>query len=83
MSSLSDLIGMAGVVLLLTTYGLLQTGRLCHDNPRYSLFNAAGASAILFSLSFDFNLSAFVIEGSWLAISLYGLARTVRRRSSS
>ena len=48
----------------------------------YSVANAAGSSAILFSLFYDFNLSAFVIESFWLAISLYGVFRAVRSRRS-
>ena len=48
----------------------------------YSVANAAGASAILYSLFYDFNLSAFAIESFWLAISLYGVFRAVRSRRS-
>ena len=39
----------------------------------YTLANAVGAALILYSLVFDFNLSAVIIETSWLAISLYGM----------
>ena len=59
---------------------LLQQGRLGPDDLAYSLLNALGAAAILVSLIFDFNLSAAVIEGMWLLISLYGLARWLSKR---
>jgi hypothetical protein len=32
------------------------------------------------SLAFDFNLSAAVVEGFWLVLSLYGLFRSLRLR---
>ena len=77
---LPDAIGLIGVAAILTAYALLQTERLRASDPRYSAANALGAAAILFSLAYDFNLSAVVIEGSWLVISIYGLARTRRAR---
>lgn len=68
-----DFVGNVGVALLITAYALLQSGRLSLRAPAYSLLNAAGAALILVSLWFDFNLSAAIIEGFWLVISLYGL----------
>jgi hypothetical protein len=59
-------------------YFLLQTGRIGADNLYFSLLNAVGAALILLSLFYEFNLSAVLMEGFWLAISLYGLARARR-----
>jgi hypothetical protein len=39
------------------------------------VLNGLGALFILYSLWFDFNLSAFLIELIWLLISLVGLGR--------
>jgi hypothetical protein len=36
-----------------------------------------GASLILYSLTVDFNLSAFLIEAFWLLISCLGMARVL------
>jgi len=73
-----DFVGNVGVALLIVAYALLQAGRLSLRAPAYSLLNAIGAALILVSLWFAFNLSAAIIEGFWLVISLYGLwkART-------
>lgn len=70
-----DVVGNVGVLLVLSTYLWLQLGRLRYDSLTYSVANAAGAFGILVSLVYEFNLSAFLIEGAWLLISLYGIAR--------
>ena len=73
----TDFIGNLGVALILLTYLLLQTGRLRSESIGYSVYNALGAGMVAYSLIYDFNLSAFIVEIFWIAISLYGLYRTV------
>jgi hypothetical protein len=46
----------------------------------YQLCNAIGAAAVVLSLFFNFNLSAFVVETCWVAISLYGMWRSYKAR---
>jgi hypothetical protein len=75
-----DLIGNAGVVLILGTYLLVQLRRLDATGVPYLTANGLGAGLILVSLVRDFNLSAFMIELVWLLISLYGLARIFLER---
>ena len=70
-----DLVGMVGVVAVLYAYFRLQMGRWDPAKPSYALVNLLGAGAILFSLVFDFNLSAFAVELAWFLISLMGLVR--------
>lgn len=72
-----DFIGNVGVFCILLAYLLLQLGRLGSRTLAYSLLNGVGASFILVSLIYDFNLSAFIIELFWLLISMYGLMRLV------
>ena len=81
--TLADVVGVAGAATIVVAYFLLQTGRLQAQSITFSAANGLGAAAILFSLVSDFNLSAFVIEAFWLAISLYGIARGVRQRRAS
>ncbi len=76
-----DLIGMAGVGMILSVYGLVQLDRMDVKAPVYSLLNGAGAALIIISLTVDFNLSAMVIEVAWLLISLFGLYQALRRKS--
>ena len=71
-----DLIGAAGVVIIIVTYLLLQTGRMDSRKAPYSVLNAAGSGMIIVSLWFDFNLAAFIVEFFWLVISLYGIVRS-------
>ena len=73
-----DILGTVGVALIVVMYLLLQTGRMPADNVHFSIWNAVGSVLILFSLAYEFNLSAALVEGFWLAISIYGLVRTKR-----
>jgi hypothetical protein len=70
-----DVIGSIGVGIIILTYILLQTERLKSENPIYSALNALGASLITFSLIFNFNFSAFIVELFWILISFYGIIR--------
>ena len=79
---LPDLLGMIGVVLILATYMLLQLEKLSATSFLYSATNGLGASLILVSLIYDFNLSAFIIEAFWLLISIYGIVRYFSRNRS-
>lgn len=74
-----DLVGSAGAAIILITYFLLQVQRLSSDTLSYSLLNGLGAFLILVSLWVDFNLSAFLVEAFWLAISVLGVVRWVRQ----
>ncbi len=75
----ADIIGSAGVFLILLAYFLLQAEKLGSRNPVYSLMNMTGSLLILVSLSFNFNFASVLIETLWALISAYGLWRTVRR----
>ena len=77
---LHDVIGNVGVALILLSYLLVQLGRASATGVRYIVANALGALLILYSLWYDFNLSAFIIEIAWLVISLVGLGRILRNR---
>jgi len=81
--SFADAIGISGAALIVVAYLLLQAGRLDARSLAYSVINGVGAAGIIFSLMFDFNLSAFAIEAFWLAISIYGAIRTLRMRRIS
>jgi hypothetical protein len=76
-----DLIGNIGVVILVTTYLMLQLNKLSSNGLAYSVLNAVGAGLIVISLLVDFNLSALVIEVFWVLISLLGIYRYFRFKS--
>lgn len=75
-----DLVGLVGVSFVVGTYFLSQIGKMDVNRPAYPALNGLGALLILFSLAHTFNFASFVIEMFWLAISIVGLARALRRR---
>lgn len=77
-----DVAGTMGVILIVVTYFLLQTGKMRSNSLMYSVNNAVGAILILFSLYFEFNVSAFLIEFFWLLISIIGMVRYFSRIKS-
>ena len=77
-----DTIGTSGVLMILLAYFLLQTERIASTALSYSVLNLLGALFITLSLLFDFNLSAFVMEVCWIAISIYGIVHYARDRQN-
>lgn len=75
----SDIVGLLGVILLLIAYYFLNVNKLSALSLIYQLLNLIGSGLILFSLMFDWNLSAVVIEVSWMLISLIGIYRIYYR----
>ena len=75
-----DILGTLGVAIIIVTYVLLQIERVRSDQLSYSLLNAVGASLILLSLYFNFNLPAFFVEFFWLLISLFGVGKYLLRQ---
>jgi hypothetical protein len=76
-----DALGLLGVVLILLAYFLLQAGRMRGNVLSYQLMNACGALLVLVSLLYSFNLSAFLMEMAWFAISIYGIAHARKHRA--
>jgi paired small multidrug resistance pump len=75
-----DWVGLVGVVIVLIAFFLLQVGKLHGTGFIYQSMNAVAAAAVVLSLLYDFNLSAFVVETAWVAISVYGMIRSWRAR---
>ncbi len=75
----ADFVGLIGVAAYLAAYGLLQMGMLQVEDGRYALLNGVGASAILYSLLYDFNLSSFITQTAWLIFTLVGCMRSRAR----
>ncbi len=77
-----DIVGVVGVLLILSAYFLLQIGKMKVDFFSYSFLNFIGSIMILFSLGFNWNLAAVLIEGSWALISAYGIYKYFWSRKS-
>jgi len=78
---LLDFVGNIGVVMLVITFLMLQLNKIPSDGLAYSLLNAIGASLIVVSLLFDFNLSALLMEVFWVLISFVGIYRYFRLKA--
>ena len=75
-----DILGTIGVGFIIVMYAMLQLGKIGAERPAFSAFNALGAVFILVSLTYEFNLSAAMMEGVWLVVSLYGLWKALSGR---
>ena len=73
-----DAVGLVGVALYVGAYAGLQTGKLGLADVKYTILNAVGGLAVLFSLAWSFNLAAFVTQVLWLVFTLVGYLRSRR-----
>ena len=74
-----DWVGMLGTLMVLGAFFLLQAGRIHGNRLAYQLLNLFGAAGILVSLIGSFNISVFLLEAAWVAVSLYGIVRSLRK----
>jgi len=81
--SFDVLIGLVGTFLILAAYAGVQLKKLDPHKPPALLLNLTGASAVLMSLYFEFNLAAAILEGAWVLIALWGLFEWWRGRTLS
>ena len=75
-----DVVGLVGTLMILLAFFLLQAGRLAGNGMSYQLLNLFGAGGVLLSLAGAFNVSVALLEGAWVLVSAYGLARTLSAR---
>ena len=71
-----------GTLAVLVAFFLLQAGKLSGTGIVYQLLNLFGSGGVLVSLLGKFNVSVFVLEAVWMAISAYGIVRTLKLRGA-
>ncbi len=78
-----DIIGLIGVALIAIAYIQIQTQKKQQDTAplSYSVMNLCGSAMLLFSLCFNWNLAAVIIQLIWISISLFGIWRWRQYRS--
>ncbi len=76
---ISDVIGLIGVGLSMLPYIFAQFGYGGATSKSYAVTNILGASLIIYSLMFDWNLAAFIYEAIWIGICLVALTMAYRR----
>ncbi len=72
-----DVYGMVGVVLIVFSSILLNTGKMSTENINYPILGFSGSLLIIYTLMQKFNLSSFVLECIFARISLIGLIRLI------
>jgi len=74
-----DALGVLGVLIVLGAYLALMARHLRGDRAMFPLLNLLGAAAIAVSLLYDqgLNVPALIMQIAWLAISAYGIYRSV------
>ena len=78
--ALYDLVGLVGAAIIVAAYFANQQRWLASDDWRFPAANLVGASLILVSLWFDWNLPSVVIEAVWALVSIWGMVRSLADR---
>jgi hypothetical protein len=73
-----DAVGLAGTLMVLVAFFMLQAGRVSGTSIVYQLLNLLGAGGVLVSLLGSFNPAVFALEATWVLISAYGIIRSLR-----
>lgn len=79
MSVLIELLGWAGMVLILGAYGLLSAGKVESTSKTYQYMNIAGAAGFIVNSGLKGAYPSAALNVIWILISFYALAR--RRRA--
>jgi hypothetical protein len=77
---IAEILGLIGAAIIILMYFMLERGTIQSKDLSYPSYNLVGAILILFSLHFNWNLASIVIECFWIAISIYGVVRCIRRK---
>ena len=78
----SDVFGNMGVLLLVSTYLLLQADKIDAKGFWYSFNNMIVAMLVTVSLLYTMNKASMVIEVFWFIISAYGIIMYFKRKEN-
>ena len=74
-----QIVSLIGAALILAAFGAQQAGRLRPEAPAYLLLNLLGSIILTYFAVEARNLGLIALEGSWAAISIVSLVRSLRR----
>ncbi len=77
--ALFNIIGLIGVGIVVIAYFLQQRGIVKSTELNYLVMNIMGPMAIIISLMRFWNLPSFLLNLSWMLISMYGLIKRSRK----
>ncbi len=78
-STLIDLMGWVGAVLLLAAYALVSSRRLAGDSVRFQLLNLGGGVLLAANSAYHGALPSVAVNAVWIVIGLAALLRARRR----
>jgi hypothetical protein len=81
MEILANIIGITGTALLISSYFLLQKGKLKSDDWSYLWMNLIAAIMISYSLFWFWNWASVLIEIFWIGITVYGMLRKLGNKT--
>lgn len=76
---IAQFIGLTGAAMVLYAYFMISQRKWSEQQKIYHITNIVGAGCILFSLAFNFNIAAFVIQIFWIIIGVLGLIKLMRQ----
>lgn len=76
-------IGVLGSLTYVCVFFLVQSGRLCGNSVVYPCCLLIAATCVAASLSTAFNLAAFLIQVSFISISIFGIWYRISGRMSA
>ena len=77
----TDAVGSVGVLILVAAYFATQIRVRNSEDLLFPIANLIGATLIMFSLFYSFNLPPVLIEGFWIIISLIGVIQHFRLKA--
>lgn len=83
MNVVAEIIGLIGVFFILVTYLLAQSSKISVDDWTFLIGNVFGSLCVIFSLLYQWNLAAFIVEFFWTAITLFGVYRKINNPRKS
>ncbi len=83
MHTIANIIGIIGVAAIVIAYFLNQSGKMASDSLPFPTLNLVGATLILVSLWWSWNLPSFIMECIWITISAVGIIRIMRNKSKA
>lgn len=78
-------VGLAGALVITGTYVALESDRISSKSVMYYVLNATGACLILVSIASQYDAGdtgGILVEVMWLAVSLMGLFKALKRRKT-
>lgn len=70
---MGDLFGIFGAALFIISYFFVQRDKEFAKTLSYSLMNLSGATLMLVSVGYDWNMGAVINNSFWIVLSAYGL----------